>query len=265
MIYLNVSDGITDLLFCVEASVPRSAQGSPPSRLAVPTLETISDVCPGNLRLVDLQHSSEVRLKDILQVVEIMLHLLLLLLSPSATHITQSRRGGLKHCDLPWTMDCLITLSSITSIDGAHIVMSQRHTKGCVLYLRALRKCLACAESSKNEMVNLYKAASLLARSLGLYLRLDSRNMDPVVADTLCWCISDLLFIGQSSEAVSNCLNEHLIPRLSEALSNLGHFEGFVNDLQVNRTGGSISAPYANSPRSMPYSLCCVITAKAMV
>ena len=234
--------------------MPRSVQGSPPSRLAVPTLETVSDVCPVNLRPVDLQQSSEVRLKDIPQVMEVMLELLLLLLSPPADQATRSRRGGLKHCDLPCAIDCLTTLSSITGIDGAHCVISQRHTRNCVLYLRALCKCLACADPLQSETVNLYKLASLLTRSLGMSLRLDSRNMNPLVADTLCWCISDLLFFGRRSQAVSNCLSEHLIPRLSEALSNQSLFEGFANDLQVNWTRFIIPAVFANSPHSMLYS-----------
>lgn len=243
MIYLIAIDIITDLLFCVEASVPFSAQRFPPSRLAVPTLETVSDVCPVNLSPVDLQHSSEVRLKDIQQVIEVILHLLLLLSSPSAAQMTRSRRGGPKHCDLPWTIDCLITLSSITSIDGAHILTSERHPRGYLLYLRALHKCLACADSPRDEGVNRYKAASLLARSLELSLRLDSTKLDPLIADMLCLCISELLFIGQSSQAVSNCIGEHLIPRLSEVLTNHNQFEGYVNDLQVNRTGCIILQP----------------------
>lgn len=246
-------DIITDLLFCVETSVRRSAQASPPSRLAVPTLETVSDVCPVKLRPVDLQHSSEVRLKDIQQVIDIMLHLLLLLLSPSAAQITRKRRGGLKHCDLAWAIDCLITLWSLTSIDGAHIMMGPHYKRGCVLYFRALRNCLTYANSPKNG-INLYRTASLLARSLGLSLRPGSKNMDPLIADTLCWCISDLLFIGQSSQVVSNCLSEDLIPRLSEAWSNNNQFEGYVNDLQVNLKGGIIPAALANCSHSMQYS-----------
>lgn len=231
----------------------------------MPTLETVSEVCPVNLKPVDLQHSSEVCLKGIPQVVETMLHLLLLLLPPFAAQTTRSRRGGFKHNDLPWTIDCLITLSSITGIDGAPIIISQGHTKGCVLYFEALRRCVICANPPKNDMVNLYKAASLLSRSLGLSLRQDSRKMDPLVADTLCWCISDLLFIGQSSQAVSNCISENLVPRLSEALGGQNVFDGYVHDLQVNSKDGVTPAASANYLHRMPQSLRCGTTAKAVV
>lgn len=264
-LHSTVFDSITDLLYLAEAPFLRSAQDPLPSRLAVPSLETVSEVCPVNLRPLDLQHSSEVRLTGVSQAVEIMLHLLLLLLPPSAAQVTRSRRGGFEHNDLPWTIDCLISLSSITSIDGAHITKSQGHTKGCVLYFSALRRCVTCANTPKNEIVNLHKAASLLTRSLGLSLRQDSRKMNPLVADTLCWCISDLLFMGQSSQVVSNRITEDLVPRLSEALGDHNLFDGYVNDLQVNSKDGVTPTACANSSPSMPYFLRCVITAKAMV
>ena len=199
----------------------------------MPTLETVSEVCPVNLRTVDLQHSSEVCLKDTSQMFETVLHLLLLLLSPSPARVTQSRRGSLNYCDLPWTIDCLVTLSSIMSFDGAHIVASQSHARRCVLYLRVLRKCLAVAISIKSETVSSYKAASLLSRTIGVLLRLASKNMDPLVSDALCWCISDLLFIGHSSQVVSDSFSEHLVPKFLEALSTRTQFEGYVTDLQV--------------------------------
>lgn len=89
--------------------------------------------------------------------------------------------------------------------------------------------------------------------------------MNPLLADTLCWCISDLLFMGQSSQVVSNRITEDLVPRLSEALEDHNLFDGYVNDLQVNSKDGVTPTASANSSPSMPYFLRCVITAKAMV
>ena len=221
-----------DILLFSEASSSSDCDESTPTAFKVPTLETVSEVCPEYLQPDGLHVVSQVQLTDPIQLLAIVPQVLCLLMSPTAIG-TRSYNRKHSQLDYSWVIDCLLRSWGILGFQESSSLSKAMEADCHVFLLAAVRASLSRTFKSKHEFGTTSKAVLLLCQSVGSLLPLTSTHLTPSLEIALCWAMLDLLSYSRESEVVLEAFSANLIPLIAETIKDCNRFEGYSVNLQV--------------------------------
>ena len=219
-----------DLLFFVESSTSRNLEVHSSTQAIVPTLATISEVCPATLKKDDLEHSSQVSIKNPSQASTVVLCLLSVL---CCSFVDEPNRNEKAYNVVPgyaWILSCLTRIWTVVAPDSMHPIATEASLKRCLIFLDTIRSASSPLAATKYESSTASKTFVLLAQAISTLLHVNSSQSSAALERSICLGLVELAnLIHHESQAV----NEHVLPALLEVKNAGDLFDKFGDDLQV--------------------------------
>lgn len=203
------------------------------NQAVVPTLATISEVCPATLGKDDLKHSSQVSIKSPSQAFTILIRLLSMFCSPSANGLKEDKKEHVLVPDYAWMLSSLTRIWNIIASDGTYSVSSDVSSDSIVIFLDTVRNASSGLAAIKYESGTASRTFILLAQAIASLLHVKRVRLSALLNKSICLGLFELASLIRRALPSSHTFREHILPTLLEIRDADNRFESFNEDVQV--------------------------------
>ena len=224
---------LQDLLFFIEGSSPNHIRNLDSNQVVVPTLATISEICPANLEQYDLKQSQQVPIKTSFRALNIVLLLIAIVCSPCAYEDDKDIKAHVTVPDCAWILSCLTRIWNVIAPDGVLSISGEFPVDNLVIFLDTVRNASSRLAALKHESSTASRTFVLLARAIATVMLTKSAESSAILDKSVCLGLLELASISNCAPRSLQVFNEHILPVLLDIKDADDRFHIFGEDLQV--------------------------------
>ena len=222
-----------DILFLLESPSSSEVDDKNPSKIYVPTLETILEVYPDHPLQNDMHVAFHVKTDKLAELFLTVLQLLSLLVPPIHDGARPAYSKPLR-LDYSWLMDCFTRCWGMFNVAEISILWKSLKPRFHVLFLDTVRAYVSRVAKLKHEIIVTSKATLLLSNVLSSILLSSLIRSNPHLELMVCQTIFDLMCLSCKPSVISEALKEEFLPLISEITQDHSRFKSYGIALQVH-------------------------------